>query len=179
MVDFSAILLRDLCPCPLCVHESTRQRLFSAADIPVDIQAQEIKLNATSDSVSIKWQKDVAGYTAEHVTTLDLEALRNLDRSGSPSGFRKEYVPAQVLWTREPLHLPDYDYDTYMKDDRALYSVIKQLRTHGLAFVKNIPSRTESLETIATRIGPIKDTFYGYTWDGMANHSSVPIAIMV
>ena len=169
MVDFSAILLRDLCPCSLCVHKSTKQRLFSAADIPFDVGAQEIEVNPKSDSVNIKWGKDIAGYTPEHVTTLDLEVLRNINRSGSPSGSRKEFVPAQVLWTREPLNLPDYDYDTYMNDDGALYSVIKQLRTHGLAFVKNIPSLTETLATIATRIGPIKDTFYGYTWDGMVH----------
>ena len=148
------------------MHETSRQRLFSAADIPVDIQARDIEVGAPSGSVSIKWENDVVGYTPEHVTTLELDALRNLTRSGSPSGSRKEYVPSQVLWTQEPLNLPDYDYETYMKDDGALYSLIKQLRTHGLAFIKNIPGLKESLVTIATRIGPIKDTFYGYTWDG-------------
>jgi hypothetical protein len=53
-----------------------------------------------------------------------------------------------------------------MEDDSLLHDVIKQLRVHGLAFVNNIPGLESSLVTIATRMGPIKDTFYGQTWDG-------------
>ncbi|KAK6221647.1 mitochondrial protein [Colletotrichum tabaci] len=59
----------------------------------------------------------------------------------------------------------DYNYNTYMQDDSVLYDVIKQLRIDGLAFVSNVPGTEEALATITTRIGPVKDTFYGYTWD--------------
>lgn len=96
-----------------------------------------------------------------------MTVLRALAQSGYPSTSHQQFLPRQVLWSKEPLNLPDYDYDTYMKDDQALYRLINQLRTEGLAFVTNIPGLEESLATIATRIGPIKDTFYGYTWDGM------------
>jgi hypothetical protein len=96
-----------------------------------------------------------------------MTTLRNISSSGCYAGSLKDPVPSQVLWTQEPLNLPDYDYQEYMKDDQILHQVICQLRTHGVAFVTGIPGVEESLATMATRIGPIKDTFYGYTWDGM------------
>lgn len=165
-VEFSSILLRDACQCKSCVHESTNQRLFSSADIPPNVQAREVELDPTSESVNITWRNDVAGFPRDHVTKLDITSLRELSVSGSLPRH-KVPPPSQSLWTRRALNLPDYDYNTYMKDNGMLYDVINQLRVDGLAFVTNIPGTEEALATIATRIGPIKDTFYGYTWDGM------------
>lgn len=166
VTDFSAMLLRDSCQCPLCVHESTRQRLFSAADIPTNVKPHSVEIDSASNAVNIKWQNDLAGYSPDHTTTIPLQHLRNVKRSGSFTGSRTEHIPTPLLWTQKPLELPDYDYDTYMENDEVLFHVMKQLRIHGLAFVKNIPGLEESLAKIATRMGPIKDTFYGYTWDG-------------
>ncbi|CAG8099128.1 unnamed protein product [Penicillium nalgiovense] len=164
-VEFSAILLRDACFCPACVHESTKQRLFSTADIPTNVHARVVEVDALSESVSIAWENDVPGHRKEHVTEMSMAALRNIVQSGQAPGSHQDSFLPPVLWSQEPLNLPDYDYDAYMKDDHTLYQLISQLRTEGLAFVTNIPGREESLATIATRIGPIKDTFYGQTWD--------------
>lgn len=169
-VDFSAVLLRDSCTCPSCVHESTGQRMFSTADIPADIEAQAVEIDDLSDSVSIKWKTDIPGYTSDHSTKLSMDSLRHFIRSGSQKGAR-DSVPKQDLWPLGAPKLPDHEYNTYMRDDAVLYEVIRQLRVHGLAFVTNVPDSEESLATIATRIGPIKDTFYGYTWDGMFSSS--------
>lgn len=171
MTEFSALLLRDSCQCPLCVHESTRQRLFSAADIPTNLKPRSVEIDVASNAVNIKWQNDLSGYTPEHTTTIPLLDLRNVKQSGSFSGACAEHIPAPLLWTQKPLALPDYDYETYMKDDEALLGIMKQLSIHGLAFVNNIPSLEESLVKLATRMGPIKDTFYGYTWNGRSNTS--------
>lgn len=46
------------------------------------------------------------------------------------------------------------------------YKLIQQLRTNGLAFVTDVPSKVESWATIAGRIGPIQNTFYRRIWDG-------------
>lgn len=43
---------------------------------------------------------------------------------------------------------------------------MRQLRQHGLVFITDIPRLEDALEKIAKRMGPMKDTFYGYTWDG-------------
>ncbi|GAB1210383.1 hypothetical protein APSETT445_009175 [Aspergillus pseudonomiae] len=140
-------------------------RLFSAADIPADVHARAVEIDSPSDSVKIAWEKDVPGYKKEHITTLSMKAVRRMTQSGRAPGSHADSFPPPVLWSKEPLNLPDYDYDAYMKDDKTLYQLISQLRTEGLAFVTNVPGLTESLATIATRIGPVKDTFYGHTWD--------------
>ncbi|KAG8354264.1 hypothetical protein FVEN_g7737 [Fusarium venenatum] len=164
-LEFSSILLRDSCSCPRCVHEHSNQRLFSTADIPADIQACSVEIDASSESINIKWDKDVHGHSKDHVTNLSVAALRELSISGSLPGFGKDSHEPQVLWTREPLNLQDFDYQEYMKDDKAVYKLIQQLRTDGLAFVTNVPGVEKSVAEIVTRIGPVKDTFYGHTWD--------------
>lgn len=166
MAEFSAVLLRDACSCPSCVHESTRQRLFSVADIPADIQAREVVIDGPSDSIRITWENDLVGYGEDHATMLSIAGLRSMKESGYTPGSQKDKFPPPVLWSKKALNLPDYPYERYMEDDSILYQLVKQLHSDGLAFVTNVPGIKESLARIATRIGPVKDTFYGHTWDG-------------
>ena len=63
-------------------------------------------------------------------------------------------------------NLPDFEYDAYIPDDSTLHELIRHLRTHGLVFIEKVPGLEESVATIAERIGPVKDTLYGRTWDG-------------
>lgn len=53
-----------------------------------------------------------------------------------------------------------------MQDDASLYTAMKKLCRDGLLFVTGIPDNDQGLVRIATRMGPMKDTFYGLTWDG-------------
>ncbi|KAI6754790.1 hypothetical protein HG530_012542 [Fusarium avenaceum] len=165
-LDFSSVLLRDSCQCPLCVHEFTNQRLFSVADIPSNIRARSVQVDTASEQISIKWENDTTGLDEDHTTRFTIGDMRELAKSGSLPGFGRDIHDAQILWTKEPLpNLQDFDYDRYMNDDEEVYKLIHQLRTDGLAFVTNIPGKVESLATIAERIGPVQDTFYGRTWD--------------
>ncbi|KAK5126959.1 hypothetical protein LTR85_008317 [Meristemomyces frigidus] len=52
-----------------------------------------------------------------------------------------------------------------MSDDSVLNQALQHLHTHGLLFLTNVPESEKSVATIAERIGPVKNTFYGYTWD--------------
>lgn len=118
--------------------------------------------------MNIWWNNDVPGFDLDHVTKVSVAGLRELNQSGSLPGLGRDNHDAQILWTKEPLvTMRDFDYNEYIQDDKELYRLIRQLRTDGLAFVTNVPGEVESLATIATRIGPVKDTFYGRTWDGM------------
>ncbi|KAG4261559.1 mitochondrial protein [Fusarium proliferatum] len=158
--EFSPLLLRDSCQCPLCVHESTCQRLFSTADIPADIQARSVEIDSASQSVDIKWDNDAPGYGQDHTTNLSMASLREIVESGSLPGLGRDKHAEQVLWIPEPLpNLRDFDYDGYIKDDEQVYKLIHQLRTDGLAFVTNVPGKVGSLATIAERIGPVQEPF--------------------
>lgn len=164
--SFSAKLLRDACNCPQCVHPSTNQRLFSTADIPNFIEARTVETDDSGHIVTIRWENDVPDFDGHHITSFEISALRELSQTGSLPITRKDTFQDPVLWTQQRLDLQDFDYKEYMTDDRALYQLMDQLQKHGLAFVTNIPGSKECLATIATRMGPIKDTFYGKTWDG-------------
>lgn len=82
-----------------------------------------------------------------------------------PGPFHNALEP-QALWGRDDYNLPDTDFEDYMDNDAALSTTMEQLRTHGLVFVTGIPDKEDALTHIAKRMGPMKDTFYGYTWDG-------------
>lgn len=120
--------------------------------------------------MNIKWERDVPGFSHDHTTKVSVAALRELKQSGSLPGLGRDAHDAQILWTKKPLgNIQDFNYNEYMKDVQQVYELIHQLRTDGLAFVTNVPGEVESLATIATRIGPVMDTFYGRTWDGTPN----------
>lgn len=83
---FSAILLRDLCHCPACVHPSTKQRLYSTADIPKDIQARPLDAQTVPDKISLKWVNDTPGFDETHETVLNVDDLRALKDAGALPG---------------------------------------------------------------------------------------------
>lgn len=102
-VDFSTVLLRDSCSCPLCVHESTQQRLFSTADVPSTILAREVAHDALSDCVVITWDNDAPGYSEGHATKLDMATLRKVSQLGWQQGLRSNLAKvrsygAKDLW---------------------------------------------------------------------------------
>lgn len=161
---FSPVLLRDMCSCPRCVDPSTRQKLFSTVEIPDEIQAME-ESSEDPSLVRLRWSKDVPGVGEDHVTEMPLDVLRNLANNGSSITAPKP--PKRVLWDdrmyREDVQ--DIEYEAYMSDDSALHQALQHLHSHGLLFLTNVPEAESSVSTIAERIGPVKNTFYGYTWD--------------
>ncbi|KAF7193103.1 Gamma-butyrobetaine dioxygenase [Pseudocercospora fuligena] len=160
---FAPISLRDLCQCSKCVDPSTRQKLVYTPDIPSDIRAKEVTFD--SGNVSIKWENDAPGYAEDHVTTLPLKGLMRL---GGRGRMTPEQAPIpRAYWNTQMYtsETSDFDYEDYMSSDSTLYTAARQLHTHGLLFVTNVPEDEESVERVAERIGPLKTTFYGKTWD--------------
>ena len=56
-------------------------------------------------------------------------------------------------------------YADYMTNDAKFAASMRNLQRTGLIFVKDIPDSREEVEKIATRMGPLRNTFYGMTWD--------------
>ncbi|KAM3419097.1 hypothetical protein BST61_g5047 [Cercospora zeina] len=157
------VALRDLCPCPQCVDPSTKQKLFYTPDIPYNIEAKTV--NADSNSLTITWTNDVPGYNDEHITEIPISTLRRLVDTGKPE-VDAPMIP-RTLWDAATFtkDTTDFAYDEYMSDDTVLLKAVKQLHSHGLLFLTNVPEDEESVVRLAERIGPLKTTFYGKTWD--------------
>ncbi|KAI9788459.1 MAG: hypothetical protein M1816_006895 [Peltula sp. TS41687] len=162
---FDVLFLRDACSCPLCVDPSTRQRLFQTSDIPSDLTVQSTSLSRNGD-ISIRWVNDIPGYPDSHTTQLTRDfltryaSLRNRMRARHNDQrhvlWDREIMKADVRWLR---------YDDYMSRDAVLYEALKQLSLYGLVFLSDVPSTEAAVERIGLRIGPLKDTLYGRTWN--------------
>lgn len=159
---FDTIFLRDACRCPQCIDQSTRQRRFETADIPSNIRAKTVDYD--EDYVSITWKHDIAGYSPDHTTRI---ALGWLKRVANTTDFtfttRKQSWDTAILNQRSnDIH---FDFNDYMNDDKVLHKALTMLHQFGLVFVKNLPDETSAVMQTAQRIGPLKNTFYGESWD--------------
>lgn len=161
--SFAPLVLRDLCSCPQCIDVSTRQKQFYTPDIPANIEARSVEADA--EGVSITWANDVPGYDESHVTKIAPDALGRVVITGSPEVERPQLPRSFWNAATYAQETNDFEYAEYMTDDKVLLHAVKQLHTHGLLFVRNVPEDEESVNRLAERIGPLKTTFYGKTWD--------------
>jgi gamma-butyrobetaine dioxygenase len=159
---FDNIFLRDSCTCAQCVDTSTRQKRFDSADIPSNIRIRDIKSKRGGD-ISLTWKHDVSGFGPDHTTILPYSWLKKAPHSP----VTHAYQGGKQAWYADGLsnQMKTFDYNDYMSDDQTLFHLLQQLQTHGLAFIKNLPEAESSVIQTANRIGPLKNTFYGETWD--------------
>ncbi|KAF2730211.1 Clavaminate synthase-like protein [Polyplosphaeria fusca] len=176
---FDAVFLRDSCTCPQCVDPDSKQKLFQTSDIPQNLQAlcRTVQDKAKGCMVELQWDTDVPGYGPDHRTRHSTDWLRRalnteLELRG---GVRND---ERVLWNREKITKNNkwVDYGKYMAEDEALFDALSHLNKYGLLFLKGVPESEESVVNIAGRIGTLKDTFYGRTWDVKSKPNAENIA---
>ncbi|KAI9746134.1 MAG: hypothetical protein M1818_000815 [Claussenomyces sp. TS43310] len=162
--------LRDSCSCPRCVDPSTSQKLFQTSDIPLDISVATEK--ASKDTYEVTWKNDVVGFDGQHVSTYSRDFLdayskphwiSGIDGFGRPDKGRIE----RELWNKDEIseRIKFIDYNEYLSSEEALHDALIQLTWSGLVFIRGIPDKSDAVEAIGGRIGHLRDTFYGRTWD--------------
>jgi alpha-ketoglutarate-dependent taurine dioxygenase len=171
---FESVFLRDSCTCPACVDSSTRQKTFQTCDIPVDIEGSYSPppRNGSTETIVINWKNDIQGFAENHQTTLPLEFLR-LSIAGDHRPHISHFKPTnRIFWEKDTMTRDNVfiDYADYQSSDSTLHRALKMLESHGLVFLKNVPDTTStdsaaSLTAIMSRIGTVRSTFYGSTWD--------------
>jgi gamma-butyrobetaine dioxygenase len=165
---FDPIFLRDSCTCTQCVDPHSKQKLFQTSDIPEDLTGS-CKTLVDDDErsfIELEWKNDVKGYGSAHRTRHSVDWLR---RALNTESELKGGVPhdEKVLWNKESITKDNkwIDYKDWMGQDEVLFDALSHLNNYGLLFLKNVPESEESVVDIAGRIGTLKDTFYGRTWD--------------
>ncbi len=145
---------------------STKQKTFQTSDIRASaIQARRLTQLGEAD-IQLEWLNDVPGFGPDHVSTFNgtffienWTAFERLDvryRTHTPILWDKAKMENAVKWV---------PYDKYMSSDAILEGALDHLARYGLVFLYDVPSSEESVIDIGTRIGPLRDTFYGRTWD--------------
>lgn len=163
--SFHVVYLRDSCTCSRCINPSTSQKLFETADIPGNIQGH-ISRKHSDGSVTVAWQNDIPGYENHHS---NFTSHFITSSSSCPSRLSALYNSVQepVLWDQNIMatHSTPTDYKMFVRSSTALYSALINLQKFGLIFLCNVPSQPDAINHISNRIGLIRNTIYGSTWD--------------
>lgn len=160
--QFPFYYLRDCCRCPRCVDPHSKQRSFLTKDIPTNIFPRRVKWDGTL--LEIKWGNDIPGYGEEHESSYDIRDLingptnthENNTKATRPYHWGKEMMTEVQHWV---------SFDDYMSDEKRFALAMRNLQRTGLIFVKDIPKSRELVKKIAERMGPLRNSFYGETWD--------------
>lgn len=161
-VVWDYVQLRDACRCPLCVDPHSKQRRFRTTDIPLNILPRSTQLNG--QKLVVRWSNDIPGFDELHTSAYDLEFLRLPvpEIVGPASRLRKRYG-----WSKHQMERQQHwvSFDDYMTHEVKFMHAMRQLARSGIIFLKGIPESRDMVERIATRMGPLRNTFYGLTWD--------------
>lgn len=170
-----SLWLRDNCPCPECIHPTTRQKLHASTQLPLDIGVTSHRV--LPEGLEIVWSKgleDVGDWEAPakaqpgHVSVYPWEMILG-SYGGTPTEHRAEsrmnHKP--ILWDEELMkkEVLWLDYKEYMTTPEGLLKGLRHLQDYGLFFLEGVPTEDQEVATAAERIGHLRHTFYGRTWD--------------
>lgn len=160
-LHFDHLFLRDSCSCEQCVDPSTKQRGFQTAHIPLNIRAREVLTN--DDTVTIWWENDIPGYDKSHCTRFEKETLIHMRLWMQPRRVGRTRRP----WNRGQIteNITRISWNDYLNDPEQFARCMAGLHEHGLIFLYDVPESSEAVQTIAERIGPLRNSLYGLTWD--------------
>lgn len=164
--ELPTTFLRDSCRCAKCVDSGTSQKTFNTGDIPPSLAVSALRV--VNNSLEVVWD-DADGHRSIYPSK---QLAACVDATGADRA-RYDDV-ASVPWTRDAITaLRDAGslgvrYEQYTKSDAAVHATVSNLARYGLSFISGCPSGPENsgvLADMAQRIGPLKNTFYGSTWD--------------
>ncbi|KAK5935640.1 hypothetical protein CgunFtcFv8_020986 [Champsocephalus gunnari] len=149
--------LRDNCQCPLCTLESAQARklLMSGLDINTGVDIVEV---TNDNKVSIVWPD-------QHTSVFDAEWLKKRCFSDAARQAMREelFINKRYYWDSK-LHIPTADYQEVLHDDKAALAWLLALRRVGIVYLKGAPAERGQVARLAQRIGYLRLTFYGHTW---------------
>lgn len=162
--SFPYVWLRDSCQSSDCVHPSTSQKLHRSSDVPLDIKPIPDGVQLTPDGgVRIQW-------TDGHESFYDSAFLTRHSSEGRLAEFHKDISPTS--WDASTISAIPELFTEYaaLRTEKGHLDAITQLTRYGLLFVRGVPHEETAHETCELRaladfFGPIRETFYGGTWD--------------
>lgn len=149
--------LRDNCQCPLCTLQSAQARKLLMADLDVNTGLDVVEVT-NDNKVSIMWPD-------QHTSVFDAEWLKK--RCFSPAArraFQEELFLNERYYWDSTLRIPTADFQEILHDDKAALAWLLALRRVGVVYLKGAPAQPGQVAKLAERIGYLRLTFYGHTW---------------
>lgn len=149
--------LRDNCPCPLCTLDSAQARklLMLELDVHIGVDAVEV---TDDNKVSVSWPD-------RHASVFHAKWLKKRCFSASARRALKEelFLNERSHWD-STLRIPAADYHDVLRDDKAALDWLSALRRVGVVHLKGAAAEPGVVARLAERIGYLRLTFYGPTW---------------
>ncbi|KAK9455815.1 taurine catabolism dioxygenase TauD, TfdA family-domain-containing protein [Dipodascopsis uninucleata] len=178
-VKFDDVFLRDSCSCAECVDQDTLQKRFSTAEIPLDITSK-VKNVSEEGELEVEWQ--IAGRVV-HNSIYSESFLHQYSSPQNRYDARWSFKSSPIYWDSSNISdlIVRKSYDEYINSEEDFDELIHGLYRTGLAFVTDAPASEQDgdqivVEKIARKIGYIKETFYGTSWNVIADPNAKNIA---
>uniref|UniRef100_A0A803Y230 Gamma-butyrobetaine hydroxylase 1 n=1 Tax=Meleagris gallopavo TaxID=9103 RepID=A0A803Y230_MELGA len=154
---YPCVWLRDNCQCPHCFLHSAKARKLLFEDLDVDIVAKEVTLTDRR-KISITWPD-------EHTSEYEAEWLKKRCFSEAARAEMREdlFLPEHQYWGSD-LQLPKMPFEEIMYNDESAYKWLCTLKKMGVVLLTGAATRQGELVKLGHRIGFLRLTFYGPTW---------------
>ncbi|XP_036399418.1 gamma-butyrobetaine dioxygenase [Megalops cyprinoides] len=154
---YPLVWLRDNCQCPLCMLHSAKARSLLLSQLDINAGVDQVLLTEPT-KVSIVWPD-------QHTSEYEADWLKK--RCFSPEARRAQqeelFLNKRVYWGSE-LQIPTASFEEVLHDDKAALDWLTALREVGIVYLKGAPVKQGQVARLSQRIGYLRLTFYGHTW---------------
>lgn len=153
---FPTIWLRDNCPSGL--HPQTGERTFDLLSVPETPQIAKSAIVA--GALHVQWADG-------HESRFDLDWLA-AHRPGRHADDPAAIAPVPWRAAEGAAAIPRHAADAILGDDAALAAWLRDTARHGLSIVEGVAGRPEASIALAERVGFLRQTNFGRTFEVMS-----------
>ncbi|XP_076143386.1 gamma-butyrobetaine dioxygenase [Alosa pseudoharengus] len=149
--------LRDNCQCPHCTLQSAQARSLLLSEL--DVHTGVDSVHVTEDNkVSITWPD-------QHSSKFNPDWLKKRCFSSEARQAKQEelFFNEREYWASD-LRIPTASFQEVLHDDKAALDWLLALRRVGIVYLKGAPAEQGQVARLSERIGYLRLTFYGHTW---------------
>ncbi|XP_044281694.1 gamma-butyrobetaine dioxygenase isoform X2 [Varanus komodoensis] len=154
---YPSVWLRDNCQCPDCFLGSAKARKLLLENLDVNI--------GTKNVTSIDRKKVYIIWPDDHTSEFEAEWLKKRCFSEQARAKIQEelFLPERQYWGSD-LQLPTMTFEEVLLSDESTYKWLVTLKKFGIVLLTGAASRQGELLKLGQRIGFLRLTFYGPTW---------------
>ncbi|XP_048829717.1 gamma-butyrobetaine dioxygenase isoform X2 [Brienomyrus brachyistius] len=154
---YPLIWLRDNCQCAQCMLQSASARSLPLSHLDMDTGLERVLITEPS-KVSLVWPD-------QHISEFHASWLKKRCFSSRARQEMQDelFLNQRVYWGSE-LQLPTTSFQEVLHDDKTALAWLATLRRTGIVYLKGASLEQGQVAKLSQRIGYLRLTFYGHTW---------------